>query len=248
MPERKRQTPDKGRPANPAPRGRPPRRERNFAAIRGGEDTEFRRRILIAAAEIFAERGFAAASIDEVAKRLDATKGLVYHRYRSKGELLTDVCEDGLDRLTARLDEIAGRREPAITRLTEAAAFHAGQVIGEIALHRTLAEVTSFAASSGRSDEEARAVAALTARRQAYDAIFTALIDDAADQRDLPAGRDTRMLGRIFIGALDAPLHWPPETLSELAEKRDLIARQLAYFAIRGAGASDATLMAEFSR
>ena len=230
------------------PKARPPRRERNFAAIRQVEDAEFRRRILAAAAEIFAERGFASASIDEVAKRLSATKGLVYHRYRSKGELLADVCDEGLLGLTTRLEEIVRRREPAITRLTAAATFHAGDVLLQTALHRTLAEATTGSAAAVLSGKEADALAELAGKRQNYEAIFTGLIADAAKERDLPSGRDTAMLGRIFVAALDAPLRWSPETHAELAGKKDLIARQLAYFAIRGAGASDTTLVEEFSR
>ena len=230
------------------PKGRPPRRERNFAAIREVEDGEFRRRILAAAAEIFSTRGFAAASIDEVAKRLGATKGLVYHRYRSKGELLLDVCEDGLAAMSARLASIAERRERAITRLTGAATLHAGDVVERLDLHRTLAGATCGTAAASLAGGEVAALTGIAEKRQAYDAIFTRLIEAAAAERDLPSGRDTAMLGRIFVAALDAPLTWPPATIAELAGKSDLIARQLAYFAIRGAGASDTTLMEEFSR
>ncbi|TFF25329.1 TetR/AcrR family transcriptional regulator [Jiella endophytica] len=235
-------------PASGKPRGRPPRGERNFAAIRGAEDMAFRRRILTAAAEIFAERGFATASIDEVARRLGATKGLVYHRYRSKGELFADVCEDGLRDITSRLEAIAERRDRAITRLTEAATLHAGDVLARTALHRTLAEAASGTAAAALPEMEADALSGLGALRERYEAVFVELIAGAADQRDLPAGRDTEMLGRIFVAALDAPLAWSPATLAGLAGKGGLIARQLAYFAIRGAGASDATLAEEFSR
>ncbi|MCE7027615.1 TetR/AcrR family transcriptional regulator [Jiella avicenniae] len=241
MPERERRDQDR-------PRRRPPRRERDFAAIRGGEDAALRRRILAAAAEIFAARGYAAASIDEVAKSLGATKGLVYHRYRSKGELLADLCEDGLARLAARTDEIAGRRERAIARLTEAANVHSAAVLADIALHRTLAGATSGMAIATLGAGEAEAIAGIAERRRRYDAIFTRLIAEAVEERDLPTGRDTAMLGRIFVTALDAPILWPHDTIAELADRRGLIARQLAYFALRGIGASDTTLREEFSR
>ena len=241
MPERERRDED-------GPRRRPPRRDRDFAAIRGGEDAALRRRILSAAAEIFAARGFAAASIDEVAKRLGATKGLVYHRYRSKGELLADVCEAGLTSLAARAEEIAGRGERAIARLTGAANLHAAAVLSDIALHRTMAGATSGMAVAILGGSEAEAIAGIAEKRIRYDAIFTRLITDAVDERDLPSGRDTAMLGRIFVAALDVPILWPQDTVAELADRRGLIARQLAYFALRGIGASDATLREEFSR
>ncbi|MBO0904019.1 TetR/AcrR family transcriptional regulator [Jiella sonneratiae] len=235
-------------PQAASPRRRPPRRERDFAAIREAEDKAFRRRILAAAAEIFAERGFASASIDEVARRLSATKGLVYHRYRSKGELLADLCEDGLGGLVARVAAIAARREPAITRLAAAASLHAGDVLSRLSLHRTLASVTSGVSLAGLAGREADAVRAVVMRRLDYDATFARLIADAARERDLPAGRDVEMLARLFVAALDAPLVWPVEAAQEAATKSALTARQLAYFALRGIGASDATLREEFSR
>lgn len=229
-------------------RRRPPRRERDFAAIRRSEDAAFRRRIVSAAAEIFAERGFAAASIDEVAKRLGATKGLVYHRYRSKGELLADVCDSGLRGLRAGVEAIAGRNERAIRRLADAANLHAGDVLTNLFLHRTLAEATSGIAVATLSGNEAETIAVIVEGRRRYDAIFTQLITEAVEQHDLPPGRDTTMLGRLFVTALDAPILWPRQTLAEVTDRSGLIARQLAYFALRGIGASDTTLREEFSR
>ncbi len=241
MPERERQDRD-------GPRRRPPRRERDFAAIRSGEDAAFRRRIVSAAAEIFAERGFAAASIDEVAKRLGATKGLVYHRYRSKGELLADVCDSGLQSLRTGVEAIVGRNERAVTRLVEAANLHAGEVLTNPFFHRTLAEATSGMAVATLNGNEAEAIAGIAERRRGYDAIFIRLIADTVEQRDLPRGRDTAMLGRLFVTALDAPILWPRQSLDAVSGRSGLVARQVAYFALRGIGASDATLREEFSR
>ncbi|MBO0662069.1 TetR/AcrR family transcriptional regulator [Jiella sp. MQZ9-1] len=243
-------TPKQRKPKKPLvkPRGRPPRNERDFAAIRSAEDNALRQRILAAAADVFAERGFASASIDEVARQLGATKGLVYHRYRSKGELLADLCAEGLEALNAQLEAIADRPMPAISRLTDAATSHASDVVNRIGLHRTLAEAFSGRAAALLPASEQQAIAAFAAQRKGYEAIFTRLIVEATQQHDLPGGRDTAMITRIFISTLDAPLRWPTDMLDQLAEKSQLIARQLSYFAMRGAGASDTTLTQEFSR
>jgi AcrR family transcriptional regulator len=48
---------------------------------------EVRTRVLRAAGEVFAERGFAAASIDQVAAAAGFTKGAVYSNFASKDEL-----------------------------------------------------------------------------------------------------------------------------------------------------------------
>jgi AcrR family transcriptional regulator len=53
-----------------------------------------RRRILDAARALFAERGFAATSIDEVVRTAGVTKGALYHHFRDKTDLLRAVYEE----------------------------------------------------------------------------------------------------------------------------------------------------------
>jgi AcrR family transcriptional regulator len=60
---------------------------------------EVRGRVLQAAGEVFAERGFAAASLDQVAAAAGFTKGAVYSNFASKDELFL-----------ALMDEEVGRR------------------------------------------------------------------------------------------------------------------------------------------
>jgi AcrR family transcriptional regulator len=50
-------------------------------------------RILDAATELFADRGFARTSVDEIASQARVSKGLVYDHYPSKEALLTAVWE-----------------------------------------------------------------------------------------------------------------------------------------------------------
>ena len=45
-------------------------------------------RLLAAAAEVFAERGYAGAGVAEIARRAGLTTGAIYSRYRGKAELL----------------------------------------------------------------------------------------------------------------------------------------------------------------
>jgi AcrR family transcriptional regulator len=56
--------------------------------------TATRRRILDASRELFAERGWAATSVDEVVRRAGVTKGALYHHFRDKTDLLRAVYEE----------------------------------------------------------------------------------------------------------------------------------------------------------
>jgi AcrR family transcriptional regulator len=57
-----------------------------------------RARLLEAAATVFARRGFAAASLDEVAEEAGLTKGAVYSNFDSKDDLIVALLEERLDR------------------------------------------------------------------------------------------------------------------------------------------------------
>ncbi len=51
------------------------------------------------AAKLFAQKGFAGASISELAERCAVSKSLIYHYYASKEAILVDVMNDHIDDL-----------------------------------------------------------------------------------------------------------------------------------------------------
>ncbi|MFC5179965.1 TetR/AcrR family transcriptional regulator [Actinomadura harenae] len=65
--------------------------------------TETRERLFTAAIELIAERGFAAASVDEIAGRAGCAKGTVYYNFGSKNALFTALLEYGVERFGAAL-------------------------------------------------------------------------------------------------------------------------------------------------
>jgi AcrR family transcriptional regulator len=62
--------------------------------------------ILTTAAELFGERGYDAVSLEDVADRLDVTKGSLYYYFASKDELVTAAIEALGNEWTARLDRL----------------------------------------------------------------------------------------------------------------------------------------------
>ena len=78
---------------------------------------ETRRRVLDAAAEVFGERGFRAASLSDVADRAGYTIGAVYSNFASKDALFHELMEGRLRQVEAALaaDGPAGGRANATT-------------------------------------------------------------------------------------------------------------------------------------
>src|SRR5947209_17036059 len=56
-----------------------------------------RERILAAAAEVFAERGYEGAAVSDIARRAGFTTGAIYGRFRDKAELLLEVVRGVLE-------------------------------------------------------------------------------------------------------------------------------------------------------
>jgi len=53
-----------------------------------------RRRILDASLQLFSNYGYERASMDDIALELEATKGLLYHYFRSKKDILTAILQE----------------------------------------------------------------------------------------------------------------------------------------------------------
>ncbi|TCP59370.1 TetR family transcriptional regulator [Tumebacillus sp. BK434] len=73
--------------------------------------------IRAAAIEVFIEKGYHAASIEDVAKRAGISKGLLYNYFRGKADLLLELVE-------SRVQEIIEVMEEALTKPTPLEQLH----------------------------------------------------------------------------------------------------------------------------
>jgi AcrR family transcriptional regulator len=69
--------------------------------------TATRRKILDASRSLFASRGWAATSVDEVVRTAGVTKGALYHHFRDKTDLLRAVYEEQEQTSVSRLLSLA---------------------------------------------------------------------------------------------------------------------------------------------
>jgi len=68
---------------------------------------ERRREILMGAARAFAHGGYDATNMDQIAHECGLAKGHIYHYFRSKEEIFTEIRTDAVRRLIERLTAIA---------------------------------------------------------------------------------------------------------------------------------------------
>jgi len=68
---------------------------------------ERRREILMGAAHAFAHGGYDATNMDQIARACGLAKGHIYHYFRSKEEIFTEIRTDAVSRLIEKLTPIA---------------------------------------------------------------------------------------------------------------------------------------------
>src|SRR5262249_46423316 len=69
--------------------------------------TERRREILTGAARAFAYGGYDATNMDQIARECGLAKGHIYHYFRSKEEIFTEIRIDAVNRALERLAAVA---------------------------------------------------------------------------------------------------------------------------------------------
>src|SRR5215204_7761596 len=75
--------------------------------------------ILSAAQDVFIDKGYYDASIDEIAARAGIAKGTVYLHFAGKEDLLVALVEQQINEFLARLDHVIGERLTVRERLEE---------------------------------------------------------------------------------------------------------------------------------
>jgi AcrR family transcriptional regulator len=81
------------------------------------ERAETRQRILDAARAMFVRHGYEATTMRAIAQRIEYTPTAIYHHFRNKEALLTELCNADFRALTAAFQQI-GRIEDPFERLT----------------------------------------------------------------------------------------------------------------------------------
>jgi AcrR family transcriptional regulator len=154
------------------------------AAIEGAPVSRVQRKrgrrmqeIVAVAAELFGERGYDAVSLDDVAERLDVTKGSLYHYFSGKEELGAAAVEALGTTWTARLEQTVGSTPgPASARLR---ALVREQLV--IAVRDHPAGLGLFLVPDDRSRPERDVVKDL---RRRHDRLFRDLVEEGVAAGD----------------------------------------------------------------
>lgn len=121
-----------------------------MARIRTSAFEEQREAILVQAARLFAERGYPATSMNQVAEAAGLSKPTLYHYYRDKYTLLVNIVEGHVTKLEMLVDEVAGAALTPEQRVRELIRRFVEEYSGAEHAHRVLTEDVRFLEDADR--------------------------------------------------------------------------------------------------
>jgi AcrR family transcriptional regulator len=161
-----------------------------------GKAAASRARIIDAAAELFAARGFDGVSIRDIAKAVSMTTASLYYHFASKEELFVAVHGHSMAIVTRAVREAADNVVDPWDRIEAAAGAHCAALLDSSGNRAIL----SVVAEGGL----ARVHDALVAQRDAYERLLQTIID-AAPMRP---GVDRKLLRLQLLGGLNFMPTW----------------------------------------
>lgn len=160
-------------------------------------------RVLEAALELFAEKGFEGTSVQDVVDSAGLTKGAMYHYFTSKDDLLAEIYARMLRMQMSRLQAFVDSDAPLLDRLSGAAA---DVVVTTI---ENLATTTIFFRSMHQLNKDQE----LEVRRQRrrYHETFRQMILEGQSVGVLRGDADPDLVIDFYFGAVHhLPMWWRP--------------------------------------
>lgn len=175
---------------------------------------------------LFAERGFDATSMDEIAKAAGITKASIYHHVSSKEALLRHGLDRALAALFAVLDEPEARDGAPRDRLKAIVSC-----VAHVTL-RMLPEVSVLFRVRGNSATEREAMT----RRRSFDGIVAALVRAGQAEGTIRDDVDAALLTRLIFGMSNSVVEWYRPSGRIAADE---IARAVERLVFEGAAVDD---------
>jgi len=151
--------------------------------------------ILAAATRVFAEKGFAAASITEIAGAADVSDGLIYKYFHNKRDLLDHVLRAFYERVIGDLEHIVARGTSFEERLEILVRAHLTVFVADTDLCRLFISEVRVA-----SDYRGSAIQELNRR---YTSILVDLVNEGVASGQVRSDVDPRLVRDLLFGATE---------------------------------------------
>lgn len=194
--------------------------------------------IIEAAAEAFMRQGFAATSIDDIARLLGCTKGLIYYHFRNKTELFFAIHREGMEYNLAKVRPIVASGESAAARIEGMARVHIDAVIDRLAYQRVTLMGLEMQITGSTTPDERAMLEGLMQMYDEYEALYVGVIADGIADGSFQPG-EPRMIVKPFLGALNWMIMWYRPRPSMTKSSRSKLVDGMLSFLLRGLGLSN---------
>lgn len=179
--------------------------------------------LLSAAARVFCEKGYAQATMRDIAAETGMNAGSIYYHFPSKAELLLAVYGRGVTLVNDAVEAACRTGRGPWSVLEAVARAHLEMMLGTLPGTAPFARVFVHIQPHDFPPEQA---AALVALRHDYESRFRGIIDDLP----LPRGTDRSLLRLQLIGTLNhVPIWWRPGGRKSLAAIAKATVRHLRH-------------------
>lgn len=190
--------------------------------LRGKEAT--RQRIVEAAIEVFAEKGYHDTAVDDIVRQSQTSKGAFYFHFPSKKEIFLALVDALAGRMESSVRNAIAGEERGVDRVDAALSA----VFSTLARHRKLAKILLVSAAGlGRTTDTL-----FISQRQRFAMLIKSYLDQGVADGSIPA-QDTELAAYAWLGAVsEIVVRWlytsRPESLeSALPALRGLLLRSI---------------------
>jgi AcrR family transcriptional regulator len=167
--------------------------------------------VLEAAVRVFHKKGYASASIPDVADEVGVLKGSLYHYIDSKEDLLARVFEDSAGHFMEMLDEVDGLDARPVERLRSFGRSCALWYLKNI--ERVAIYATEWKHLTGKRRREVVRI------REAYERRLAGLIEEVKEAGEAAPDLDVNFATYFIFGALNGLPDWYRRRGPDPAEK-----------------------------
>lgn len=157
--------------------------------------------LLLAAAQVFRDKGYAQASMRDIAQAAGMIAGSIYYHYAAKSDLLLAVYTEGVQLVSQAIDEILASSDAPVVQLERAVLNHLEMMLGTLPRASPFASVFIQVQPHDFPQERRQALFDL---RNSYEDKFKVLIA----RLQLRQGTDKSLLRLQLIGALNHVPIW----------------------------------------
>jgi AcrR family transcriptional regulator len=168
--------------------------------VRDREHAEAQRHaILMAAAEVFGEKGYRAAKVEEIAARLEVSKPVIYYYFRNKEDLYVEVRVAGTLAGCQRLEQMVAEHEAPVAILRATARDLVEGLFDPLNRAATLIDFGDALSREG--------VRRIREAQSRYRSLLRDVIEQGIAEGVLAQG-DAHVMALVFMDAVHSVANW----------------------------------------